>query len=76
MNCPNTVCNLADLYDPLTMRPELFKARLEPDKSVDLCYRLQPFPTETKRIELLFELYDKYTAGLFAKEKTRKAANG
>lgn len=63
--------SLADLYDPLTMPPDLVKAHQELDKAVDLCYRPQPFPNETKRIEFLFELYDKYTAGLFAKEKKR-----
>ena len=61
--------SLADLYDPLTMPPDLVKAHQELDKAVDLCYRPQPFPNETKRIEYLFELYDKYTAGLFAKKK-------
>ncbi|KAB2867765.1 MAG: class I SAM-dependent DNA methyltransferase [Bacteroidales bacterium] len=61
--------SLADLYDPLTMPPSLFKAHQELDKAVDLAYRPQPFINETKRIEFLFELYDKYTAGLFAKEK-------
>jgi hypothetical protein len=39
------------------------------EKPADLCYRPQPFPNETKRIEFLFELYDKYTADLFTKEK-------
>jgi hypothetical protein len=42
------------------------------DKAVDLAYRPQPFANETKRIEYLFELYDKYTAGLFAKGKKQK----
>ena len=64
--------SLADLYDPLTMPPELVKAHQELDKAVDLCYRSQPFMNETKRIEFLFELYDKYTAGLFAGEKKHK----
>ena len=66
--------SLADLYDPNTMPPILVKAHQALDKAVDLCYRSQPFPNETKRIEFLFELYDKYTAGLFAGEnqKTRK----
>jgi len=64
--------SLADLYDPLTMPPALVKAHQELDRAVDLCYRPQPFPNETKRIEFLFELYDKYTAGLFAKEKKKK----
>ena len=64
--------SLADLYDPLTMPPDLVKAHQELDKSVDLCYRPQPFISETRRIEFLFELYDKYTAGLFAGEKKQK----
>ena len=66
--------SLADLYDPLTMPPDLVKAHHELDKAVDLCYRPQPFINETKRIEFLFDLYDKYTAGLFAREK--KKSNG
>ncbi|HEY5509906.1 MAG TPA: DNA methyltransferase [Prolixibacteraceae bacterium] len=67
---PNS--SLADLYDPLTMPPALVKAHNELDKAVDLAYRQQPFINETKRIEFLFELYDKYTAGLFATEKKKK----
>ncbi|HMO32307.1 MAG TPA: hypothetical protein PKE07_04860 [Lacibacter sp.] len=64
--------SLADLYDPNTMPPVLVKAHQQLDKAVDLCYRPQPFPSEAKRIEFLFELYDKYTAGLFVKEKKSK----
>ena len=64
--------SLADLYDPLTMPPDLVKAHQELDKAVDHCYRPQPFVNETKRIEFLFELYDRYTAGLFAVEKKGK----
>jgi hypothetical protein len=67
--------SLADLYDPNTMPHALLKAHQALDKAIDLCYRPQPFPNETKRIEFLFELYDKYTAGLFTKEiksKTKK----
>ncbi|MCX6578631.1 MAG: class I SAM-dependent DNA methyltransferase, partial [Candidatus Aminicenantes bacterium] len=65
-------CSLADLYDPLTMPPVLVKAHQELDKAVDLCYRPQPFTSDAKRMEFLFELYEKYTAGLFKKEKTKK----
>jgi len=57
--------SLADLYDTNTMPPELVKAHQALDKAVDLCYRPQPFINETKRIEFLFELYDKYTAAFF-----------
>jgi hypothetical protein len=64
--------SLADLYDPNTMPPVLVKAHQALDKAVDLCYRAQAFTSETKRIEYLFELYDKYTAGLFAAEGKKK----
>jgi len=64
--------SLADLYDPNTMPPELVKAHQALDKAVDLCYRPQPFINETKRIEFLFELYDKYMSGMFAVEKVKK----
>ena len=65
-------CSLADLYDPLTMPPALVKAHQELDKAVDLAYRPQPFITEAKRMEYLFELYEKYIADLFTKEKPKK----
>jgi hypothetical protein len=64
--------SLADLYDPNTMPPILVKAHQYLDKAVDLCYRPQPFPSEAKRIEYLFELYEKYTGGLFQHEKKTK----
>ena len=64
--------SLADLYGPNSMPPLLVKAHQALDKAVDLCYRPQPFLTETKRIEYLFDLYDKYTAGLFAGEGKKK----
>lgn len=68
---PNS--SLAVLYDPLTMPPALVKAHAALDKAVDLCYRPQPFPDDARRMEFLFELYEKYTAGLFATpKKTRK----
>ncbi len=66
---PNS--SLADLYDPNTMPPELVKAHQALDKAVDLCYRSAPFTSETKRIEFLFELYDKYTSGMFAGEEKK-----
>lgn len=67
---PNS--SLADLYDPLTMPPALVKAHNELDKAVDLAYRPQPFTSEANRMVYLFELYEKYTADLFTKEKTKK----
>ncbi len=67
---PNS--SLADLYDPLTMPPALAKAHNELDKVVDLAYRSQPFTSEANRMEFLFEIYEKYTADLFTKEKPKK----
>jgi hypothetical protein len=65
--------SLSDLYDPLTMPPVLIKAHNELDKLVDLAYRPQAFTSEAKRMEFLFELYEKYTADLFTKEKVKKS---
>ena len=53
------------------MPPILVKAHQALDKAVDGCCRPQPFINETKRIEYLFELYDRYTAGLFANDKKK-----
>jgi hypothetical protein len=64
--------SLADLYDPNTMPPILVKAHQILDKAVDQCYRPQPFTSEAKRIEFLFELYEKYTGGMFVAEKPKK----
>lgn len=63
--------SLADLYDPLTMPPKLVKAHQELDKAVDLCYRPQPFTSETARIEFLFDLYNEYTSGMFGGKKRK-----
>jgi len=70
MQFPN--CSLADLYDPLTMPAVLIKAHQELDKAVDLSYRPQAFPNDAKRMEFLFDLYEKYTGSLFSKKKLRK----
>ncbi len=64
---------LADLYDPILMPSDLLKAHQDLDKAVDLTYRTQPFTSEAKRMEFLFELYEKYTADLFTKEKIKKS---
>jgi hypothetical protein len=70
---PNS--SLADLYDPLTMPPALVKAHNELDKAVDAAYSKQAFTSEAKRMEFLFELYEKYTAGLFSEGKKSKKKN-
>ena len=64
--------SLADLYNPLTMPTTLIKAHNELDKAVDSAYRTAPFTSEANRMVYLFELYEKYTADLFTKEKPKK----
>jgi hypothetical protein len=64
--------SLADLYNPLTMRPALVKAHNALDKAVDACYRPQPFTSDANRMEFLFDLYEKYTADLFTGEKKQR----
>lgn len=64
--------SLADLYDSLTMPPALVKAHQALDRAVDLCYRPQPFPNETARIEYLFDLYAQYTESLLNQGKKKK----
>ena len=69
---PNS--SLADLYNPLSMPLILVKTHNELDKAVDLAYRSQPFTTEAKRMEFLFELYEKYILplGLSEMKKVRR----
>jgi hypothetical protein len=54
------------------LKKNLLKAHNELDKAVDLAYRPQPFISEANRMEFLFGLYEKYTADLFTKVKTKK----
>ena len=48
---------LADLYDPLTMPPELVKAHQTLDRSVDAAYGKSAFNSEAERVAFLFERY-------------------
>lgn len=50
---------LADLYDPLAMNSELLKAHQKLDKAVDKIYQSTPFKSDSDRMELLFEMYEK-----------------
>jgi hypothetical protein len=58
------LCTLADLYDPLSMPPELVQAHAELDRAVEKCYRPEPFHSDRERVEYLFSLYEKLTAPL------------
>lgn len=52
---------LADLYDPLTIPPELTKAHLTLDRAVDAAYGKTSFGSEAERVAFLFGLYQKVT---------------
>jgi len=55
-------CSLADLYDPLTMPPDLVKAHAHLDALVDKAYGLSPSCTDADRVAHLFKLYAEKTA--------------
>ena len=52
---------LADLYDPLTMPPDLVKAHAHLDALVDKAYGLSPSCTDSDRVAHLFKLYAEVT---------------
>jgi hypothetical protein len=63
--------SLADLYDPLTMPPELTKAHAVLDRAVDAAYRKAGFKSEAERVAFLFERYVELS-GLLSFEKPPK----
>lgn len=65
---------MAQLYDPDKMPAGLRKAHQELDRAVEQCYRLQPFTSDTERLEYLFKLYEEMVQKdtLFAKQKKTK----
>jgi hypothetical protein len=63
---------LADLYDPLTMPPDLVKAHQTLDKAVDAAYGKVGFKTEAERVAFLFERYQQLTAPLVTTQKSEK----
>ncbi|MFN7686423.1 MAG: DNA methyltransferase [Sphingobacteriales bacterium] len=65
---------MAQLYDPDKMAKEfkgLKQAHEELNRAVEQCYRLQPFASDTERLEYLFKLYAEMTKSgtLFEKQK-------
>jgi hypothetical protein len=63
--------SLADLYDPDVMPADLRKAHRALDLAVDRLYRKAPFHSDRERVEHLFTLYEKMTAGLFISAKPK-----
>ncbi|MBI1684881.1 DNA methyltransferase [Caulobacter hibisci] len=69
---------LADLYDPDVMPADLRRAHRALDQAVGRLYRKAPFDSDRERVEHLFTLYEKMTAGLLvapSKSKRRKKAD-
>jgi hypothetical protein len=53
---------LADLYDPLTMPPQLVRAHQTLDRAVDAAYGKKSFASEAERVAFLFERYQAITS--------------
>lgn len=53
--------SLADLYDPVTMPPNLISAHQALDAVVDAAYGKKNFKNDAERVAFLFDLYQKYT---------------
>ncbi|MEY4283577.1 MAG: hypothetical protein RL111_252 [Pseudomonadota bacterium] len=70
--------SLADLYDPLTMPPALFKAHQQLDTAVDKAYEpsggKKEWPNDAARVAFLFELYEKKTSALITSNKPKRKA--
>ena len=54
--------SLADLYDPLTMPPDLVKAHQKLDAAVDASYGYKGGSTDAARVAFLFGLYQELTS--------------
>jgi hypothetical protein len=64
---------IADLYDPKKMPADLREAHERNDEVLERIYIGRRFRNDTERLEKLFELYTKMTAGQGKAPKARKA---
>lgn len=67
---------IADLYDPDAMPADLREAHERNDEAIERIYIGRRFRNDTERLEKLFELYTKMTAGNGAAKKKAKAGAG
>jgi hypothetical protein len=68
---------VADLYDPENMPDDLRRAHEQNDEALERIYIGRRFRNDTERLEKLFDMYAKMTAGLEAQTKRgAKAAGG
>jgi len=65
---------MAQLYDPDDMPKGLKQAHQELDEAIEKCYRLQPFTSDTERLEYLFKMYEEMVKKdtLFATQKKKR----
>jgi len=61
---PVTIADLYDLYDPDNMPENLRRAHDRNDEVLERIYIGRRFKNDTERLEKLFELYTKMTAGV------------
>ena len=66
---------IADLYDPEAMPDDLRAAHERNDEVLERIYIGRRFKNDTERLEKLFELYTKMTAGAGAAKKQKARAN-
>ena len=66
---------IADLYDPKAMPDDLRGAHERNDEALERIYIGRRFKNDTERLEKLFELYTKMTAGSGAAKKQKLRAN-
>lgn len=67
---------LADLYDPLTMPPELLRAHQANDRAVDAAYGYKGDRADAPRVAFLFNLYQQRTSLLPTTAARRPARRG
>ena len=60
---------IADLYDPETMPADLRAAHDRNDETLERIYIGRRFKNDTERLEKLFEMYTRMTAGETAKKR-------
>jgi hypothetical protein len=66
---------IADLYDPKAMPDDLREAHERNDEVLERIYIGRRFRNDTERLEKLFELYTKMTAGAGATRKRKAGAS-
>ena len=64
--------SLAELYDPNLMPAALRRAHQANDRAVEKLYRRRSFASERERVEHLFQLYEKMTAGMLKTSKPKR----